>query len=128
MVNDEILSKEELEALLTPEELEAFKMEQKIQLEREHMLNPGYLLIALHELNETVARLNTRVEYLENQLNKANDQESYKYAVEEPTKALPSIQEEHAETLSMPSEESHLISRLDRHRDRKKSLISKLLK
>lgn len=68
MIDNSILTKEELEALLTPEELEAYIAEQDGQLEHELMLNPAHLLLALRELEDTVVRLTTRVEQLENQL------------------------------------------------------------
>jgi hypothetical protein len=63
-----ILSQEELEALLTPEELEAFKAEQQSRLEHELMLSPAHLLLAVRELGDTVSRLTGRVQQLEYQL------------------------------------------------------------
>jgi len=63
-----ILSKAELDALLTPEELEIFNMEQEDSLEHEIMLNPAHLLRALRELDNKVGRLTERVRQLEQQL------------------------------------------------------------
>jgi hypothetical protein len=68
MMYSNILSKEELEALLTPEELEVFIAEQQGTVEHELMLSPAHLLLALRELEDTVGRLTARVEQLENQL------------------------------------------------------------
>ena len=68
MMYSNILSKEELEALLTPEELEVFKAEQMGTVEHELMLSPAHLLLALRELEDTVERLTARVEQLEDQL------------------------------------------------------------
>ncbi|QGQ98523.1 hypothetical protein EHS13_28410 [Paenibacillus psychroresistens] len=68
MMYSNILSKEELEALLTPEELEVFKTEQQDTVEHELMLNPAHLLLALRELEDTVGRLTARVGQLEDQL------------------------------------------------------------
>jgi hypothetical protein len=68
MTYNDILSQDELEALLTPEELEAFRAEQQSHLEHEIMLSPAHLLLAVRELGDTVARLTTRVEQLEQQL------------------------------------------------------------
>jgi hypothetical protein len=68
MMDNSILTNEELEALLTPEELEAYTAEQEGQLEHELMLSPAHLLLALRELEDTVTRLTTRVDQLENQL------------------------------------------------------------
>jgi hypothetical protein len=67
MIDNSILTKEELEALLTPEELLAYIAEQEDQLEHELMLSPAHLLLALRELEDTVVRLTTRVEQLEYQ-------------------------------------------------------------
>jgi hypothetical protein len=68
MLYSNILSKEELEALLTPDELEVFIAEQQDRLEHELTLSPAHLLLALRELEDTVGRLTARVEQLEYQL------------------------------------------------------------
>jgi hypothetical protein len=68
MMYSNILSKEELEALLTPEELEVFRDEQQGTVKHELMLSPAHLLLALRELEDTVGRLTARVEQLEEQL------------------------------------------------------------
>jgi hypothetical protein len=63
----DILTKEELEALLSTEELDVFKEEQQSRVEHELMLSPAHLLLAIRELEETVMRLTARVSYLEGQ-------------------------------------------------------------
>jgi hypothetical protein len=68
MLYSNILSKDELEALLAPEELEVFKGEQQDRVEHELMLSPAHLLLALRELEDTVGRLTARIEQLEYQL------------------------------------------------------------
>lgn len=68
MMFNNILSKEELDALLTSGELEVFKAEQQDYLDHELTLSPAHLLIALRELESTVRRLTNRVQQLEQQL------------------------------------------------------------
>jgi hypothetical protein len=68
MMFNNILSKAELDALLTPEELQVFKAEQQDMLEHEIMLSPAHLLMALRELDNKVGRLTERVQQLEQQL------------------------------------------------------------
>jgi hypothetical protein len=183
MIFNNILSKEELEALLTPEELEVFKAEQQDLLEHEIMLSPAHLLMGLRELERTVGRLTERVQQLELQLvpktlllesnqDEATDElEPYidePYLVESYTEPLnnsyleiqaeqeqeqepesesesePNIEEmensalvnvellepslsEVASSSSSP-EETKLISRSARHRERKPSIFGRLLK
>ncbi len=63
MMYNNLLSKEELEALLTPKELEVFVGEQQGRQEHELRLSPAHLLI--RELEDIVGRLTARVEHLE---------------------------------------------------------------
>ena len=175
MIFNNILSKEELEALLSTEELEVFKAEQQDLLEHEIMLSPAHLLMGLRELERTVGRLTERVQELELQLisktllletnhDEATDElEPYieePYLVESYTEPLnnsyleiqaeqepepePNIEEmensaivdvellepslsEVASSSSSP-EETKLISRSARHRERKPSIFGRLLK
>jgi hypothetical protein len=175
MLYSNILSKDELEALLAPKELEVFIAEQKSRLEHELTLSPAHLLLALRELEDTVERLTARVMQLENQLTVKPQQlvpeiteleeiaitENYIETHIEPDiehQMEPTVVEEiensevsesersillakdtetsvevnqipEASAYAFPSpQESSLISRSARHRERKPSLISKLLK
>jgi hypothetical protein len=175
MLYSNILSKDELEALLTPEELEVYIAEQQGRLEHELTLSPAHLLLALRELEDTVERLTARVMQLENQLTvKPQPQEleiteleeiaiaeNYIETQIEPDTELQvepiaveeiensAVIESERTTLlaidtdagvevdqipevsaySIPSpQEVSLISRSARHRERKPSLLSKLLK
>jgi hypothetical protein len=148
-----ILTKEELEALLTMEELEVFIAEQEGQLEHELMLSPAHLLLALRELEETVVRLTSRVEHLENQLDQkpAGFEESLisdeaeleeEFTAEEAvtyieplTEGIESSDDSDMERVILlsahttsSSQVPSLISRSARHRERKPSILSKLLK
>jgi hypothetical protein len=171
MIYNDILSQEELEALLTPEELETFKAEQQSQLEHELTLSPAHLLLAVRELGDTVARLTARVQQLESQLaqrpaifepevlqvvNQVIETALFEMPImhlegnsltavsiyEEDPAALENIEvtsdvivteevlpipTEH-EAVNVPAKVEGLISRSVRHRERKPSLISKLLK
>jgi hypothetical protein len=177
MISNDILTKEELEALLTPEEFEAFKAEQNNRLEHELMLSPAHLLLALRELEDTIGRLTTRVQQLEQQLvqktvqlepenlltvNQVIETALFeKPLFELDSRSIPLVSEEiyeaevvqitqeemsmllfndtvlsdesadvPSETLrsAAPAQESNLISRSARHRERKPSILSKLLK
>ena len=63
-----ILTEDELEALLAPEELEAYKAERYSGTEQELMLNPAHLLLAIRELEEKVVRIFGRVGQLEEEV------------------------------------------------------------
>jgi hypothetical protein len=173
MTYNDILSQEELEALLTPEEVETFKAEQQSRLELELMLSPAHLLLAVRELGDTVARLTARVQQLEYQLEpkpqifepevlQVNNQAIHS-AMEniEVFTAVTQIESDIEEVLmpeitamemsmllsndvilvdsaidpltehgifNVHTQEKGLISRSIRHRERKPSLLSKLLK
>lgn len=68
MLYNSILTEEELEALLAPEELEAYKAERYSGTEQELMLNPAHLLLAIRELEEKVVRMFGRVGQLEEEV------------------------------------------------------------
>jgi hypothetical protein len=112
MISNDILTEEELEALLTPEELEAFKAEQHNSLQHELMLSPAHLLLAFRELEDTVGRLTTRVQQLELQLVQKTDQ----------------LEPEILQVVNQVIEMQDLISRSERHREIKPSIFGKLLK
>jgi hypothetical protein len=175
----DFLTKEELEALLSPEELDAFKTEQHSRLDHELMLSPAHLLLAIRELEDIVMRLTQRVEYLEGhgaqhqtesalepvyvqnqteaapepvyqQDNEVDSEPGYELDAAS-NESIPDLHElitqtmpellpeatpetiiestpkiENGQAISVPP--SSLISRAERHRERKPSLLSKLLK
>jgi hypothetical protein len=131
--SNNILSEEELEALLTPEELEVLKAEPQDQLEHELILSPTRLLLAIRELEAVVLRLSARVEQLEQQQMLPSRS---LILIEKPALPEPAaITEDGLFELKVEAaadgykqQEDSLISRADRHRARKTSILSKLLK
>jgi hypothetical protein len=165
VIYKDFLTKEELAALLSPEELDAFKAEQYSRQDHELMLSPAHLLLAIRELEDTVMRLTERVEYLEGQavqhqtapappeymqMNEVDSEPGYEPDAtanegipDLPEPITPTIPELLPEARSEPVTEStpeiemgqtnsvlpsSSISRAERHRERKPSFLSKLLK
>jgi hypothetical protein len=162
----DFLTLEELEALLSPEELDAFKTEQHSRQDHELMLSPAHLLLAIRELEDIVVRLTERVEHLEGQAEQHHTESApepvYKQSNEvdlspedeldaTANESIPDLPELMTQTMPelLPEATSEtiiestpkidngqaisappgsLISRAERHRERKPSLLSKLLK